>query len=234
MTKVDVCFLHFHTPFYSHVSEPIDAAEFSGLEYLHDGCKPPIIHRDLKPSNILLNENLQAKISDFGLSKVFGTEMDTHVTTRPAGTLAYLDPEFQRSGNLNKKSDIYSFGILLFEIVTGKPVVFPGSGYNTHIVHWVLPLIENGDIKSIVDSRLKGEFDIDSAWKAVHIAKSCVSLTGILRPDISQVLVGLKECLAMETAPTTGVEMAENKIAALCHSRDVCLELDTEMALSPR
>nr|POF18795.1 putative leucine-rich repeat receptor-like serine/threonine-protein kinase [Quercus suber] len=65
----------------------------SGLEYLHNGCKPPIIHRDLKPSNILLNEHMQAKISDFGLSRAFATENDSHVSTCPAGTLGYIDPE---------------------------------------------------------------------------------------------------------------------------------------------
>ena len=70
---------------------------FSGgvarLEYLHNGCKPPVIHRDLKPSNILLNEHMQAKMADFGLSRAFATENDSHVSTRPAGTLGYLDPE---------------------------------------------------------------------------------------------------------------------------------------------
>ena len=65
----------------------------AGLEYLHNGCKPPIIHRDLKPSNILLNEHMQAKIADFGLSRAFANESDSHVSTRPAGTLGYLDPE---------------------------------------------------------------------------------------------------------------------------------------------
>ena len=65
----------------------------AGLEYLHNGCKPPIIHRDLKPSNILLNEQMQAKIADFGLYRAFATESDSHVSTRPAGTLGYLDPE---------------------------------------------------------------------------------------------------------------------------------------------
>ncbi|KAG2728900.1 hypothetical protein I3760_01G225600, partial [Carya illinoinensis] len=76
-----------------------------GLEYLHNGCKPPIIHRDLKPSNILLNEYMQAKIADFGLSRAFANESDSHVSTSLAGTLGYVDTEFAISGNFNKKSD---------------------------------------------------------------------------------------------------------------------------------
>lgn len=69
----------------------IDAAQ--GLEYLHNGCKPPIIHRDLKTPNILINESMQAKIADFGLSKAFASDIDSHISTRPAGTPGYLDPE---------------------------------------------------------------------------------------------------------------------------------------------
>jgi len=62
------------------------------LEYLHNGCKPAIMHRDLKPTNILLDENMQAKIADFGLSRVFGNDIDSHISTQPAGTLGYVDP----------------------------------------------------------------------------------------------------------------------------------------------
>ncbi|PNX54815.1 receptor-like protein kinase, partial [Trifolium pratense] len=69
----------------------IDAAH--GLDYLHNGCNPPIMHRDLKPSNILLDENMNAKIADFGLSRAFGNDIDSHISTRPAGTFGYADPE---------------------------------------------------------------------------------------------------------------------------------------------
>ncbi|KAI6671827.1 hypothetical protein NL676_006712 [Syzygium grande] len=94
----------------------VDAAQ--GLDYLHNGCKPSIIHRDMKTTNILLNEELQAKVADFGLSRAFATEKDSHVSTFPAGTPGYVDPEIHSSGNFNKKSDVYSFGILLSELIT--------------------------------------------------------------------------------------------------------------------
>ncbi|KAK3410887.1 hypothetical protein EUGRSUZ_J02920 [Eucalyptus grandis] len=135
----------------------------SGLEYLHNGCKPPVVHRDLKTPNILLNENMQAKIADFGLSKAL----------------------FHTSGNLSKKSDVYSFGIVLFELITGHPDIIRSPEGSMHILRWVTPLIERGDIQSIVDPRLNGQFNIGSAWKAVEIAMSCVPTTAVQRPDMN-------------------------------------------------
>ncbi|XLU29456.1 hypothetical protein S245_065522, partial [Arachis hypogaea] len=99
----------------------LDAAQ--GLEYLHNGCKPPIIHRDVKCTNILLDENLHAKLADFGLSKCFAVDGDTHVSTIVAGTPGYLDPEYTTSNRLTEKSDVYSFGVVLLRIITGQAVV---------------------------------------------------------------------------------------------------------------
>ncbi|WJX91986.1 hypothetical protein P8452_73692 [Trifolium repens] len=174
----------------------VDAAQ--GLDYLHNGCKPPIMHRDLKPSNILLDDNMHAKIADFGLSRAFGNDIDSHISTRPAGTFGYIDPEFQRTGNTNKKNDIYSFGIILFELITGRKALERASGENLHILQWVLPTVKRGDIQNVVDPRLQGEFSINSAWKAVEIAMSCTSPNVDERPDMSQILVELKECLSLD------------------------------------
>ncbi|KAG2722804.1 hypothetical protein I3760_02G143400 [Carya illinoinensis] len=173
----------------------VDAAH--GLEYLHNGCKPSIIHRDLKPSNILLNDHMQAKIADFGLSRAFATDSDSHVSTGLAGTIGYLDPQYgsHATGNSNKKNDVYSFGIILFELISGRPAIIRGSMEDTHILKWVIPLIERGDIQNIVDPRLEGEFNTNSAWKAAEIAMSCTLPTAIQRPDMSQVSIELKECL---------------------------------------
>ncbi|XP_052305459.1 probable LRR receptor-like serine/threonine-protein kinase At1g51810 isoform X11 [Populus trichocarpa] len=196
----------------------VDAAQ--GLEYLHNGCRPPIVHRDLKSSNILLTENLQAKIADFGLSKAFANEGDSHVTTVPAGTPGYIDPEFRASGNLNKKSDVYSFGILLCELITGQPPLIRGHQGHTHILQWVSPLVERGDIQSIIDPRLQGEFNTNCAWKALEIALSCVPPTSIQRPDMSDILGELKECLAMEMSSEI----------SMCGSVEMSLVLGTDMA----
>ncbi|KAF8042319.1 hypothetical protein BT93_A0823 [Corymbia citriodora subsp. variegata] len=181
----------------------VDVAQ--GLDYLHNGCKPPIIHRDLKTTNILLNENFRAKIADFGLSRAFATESDSYVSTCPAGTLGYLDPEFRSSGNLNKKSDVYSFGIILFELITGQPATIRSRDFSTsmHILEWLIPIVESGDIQRIMDPRLQGEFDINSAWKVVEIAMSCTLPMALQRPDINQVLIELKESLGSEASDSS-------------------------------
>ncbi|KAM3747470.1 hypothetical protein ACB098_05G037600 [Castanea mollissima] len=208
----------------------VDAAH--GLEYLHNGCKPPIIHRDLKTSNILLNENMQAKIADFGLSRAFATENDSHVCTGLAGTLGYLDPESQASGKLNKKSDVYSFGIVLFELITGRPAIMRKHEKNIHILDWVYPVIESGDIGSIVDPRLQREFHTNSAWKAVEIAMSCVPSVAIQRSDMSQVLVELKECLALEMAHgrSQTMEIENNETTSSIPLTMSSMELQSDIA----
>nr|XP_023920344.1 putative leucine-rich repeat receptor-like serine/threonine-protein kinase At2g19230 [Quercus suber]POF00384.1 putative leucine-rich repeat receptor-like serine/threonine-protein kinase [Quercus suber] len=212
----------------------MDAAH--GLEYLHNGCKPSIIHRDLKTSNILLDENMQAKIADFGLSRAFATENDSHISTSLAGTLGYLDPESQASGNLNKKSDVYSFGIILFELITGRPAIIRGHEKNTHILDWVYPIIKSGDIGSIVDPRLQGEFYTNSTWKAVEIAMSCISSPAIQRPDMNQVLVELKECLDLEIAHGRSQTLAieANETTSIIPFTVSSMELQSDIAALAR
>lgn len=102
---------------------------------------------------------------------------------------------YQSTGILNNKSDVYSFGIVLLELITGQPAIKNPGGI--HIVKWVGPMIDRGDIQSIVDQRLLGDFNTSSAWKALEIAIACLEPTGRKRPDMSQVVVDLKDCLAL-------------------------------------
>ncbi|XXG57301.1 hypothetical protein AAC387_Pa03g4490 [Persea americana] len=173
-----------------------------GMEYLHTGCRPPIIHRDMKTTNILLNERLEAKIGDFGMSKVFlQDDLFTHVSTAVKGTPGYLDPEYFSSNNLTHKSDVYSFGVVLLELITGQPAIIRNTDYEKRtLVDWACPIIARGDIQSVVDPRLEGDYNINSLWKVAELVLACTSPRSIERPTMTEVVVDLKDCLGTETA----------------------------------
>ncbi|KAJ4907938.1 Receptor-like protein kinase [Raphanus sativus] len=165
----------------------------SGLEYLHIGCTPPMVHRDVKTANILLDANFKAKLADFGLSRSFqggGESQDTAV----AGTIGYLDPEYNHSGRLGEKSDVYSFGIVLLEMITNQPVINQTSGY-PHITQWVGFELNRGDIVEIMDPNLHKDYDFNSAWRALELAMVCANPSSSKRPTMSQVIHEIKECI---------------------------------------
>lgn len=113
-----------------------------GLEYLHDQANPPVIYRDLKSSNILLDDEFNGKLSDFGLAKVGPVGDNSHVSSRIMGTYGYCAPEYQKTGHLSIKSDVYSFGVVLLEIITAKRAVDPlGKGPDQMLVSWVSLLL---------------------------------------------------------------------------------------------
>ncbi|CAI0540066.1 unnamed protein product [Linum tenue] len=182
----------------------------SGLEYLHIGCKPPIVHRDVKTSNILLNDKMQAKIADFGLSKLFPVESQSYLSTRVVGTVGYLDPEYYTSNRLTEKSDVYSFGIVLLQLITGRPAIIIGHNENTHIGNWARPLIAKGDLRNLVDPRLLGNFDTNSAWKLLEVSISCIRSISIQRPMMNHVVSELKECLHAEVANEESARVNED------------------------
>ncbi|KAG7572925.1 Malectin-like domain [Arabidopsis suecica] len=175
----------------------VDAA--LGLEYLHTGCIPPMVHRDIKTTNILLDQHLQAKLADFGLSRSFPIGNEKHVSTVVAGTPGYLDPEYYQTNWLTEKSDIYSFGIVLLEMITNRPII-QQTREKPHLVEWVSFMITKGDIRNIMDPNLHHNYDIGSVWKAIEIAMSCVNLSSTRRPNMSQVVNELKECVISETS----------------------------------
>ncbi|WVZ49215.1 hypothetical protein U9M48_000592, partial [Paspalum notatum var. saurae] len=177
----------------------LEAAQ--GLDYLHKGCNLPIIHRDVKTSNILLGRNLETKLADFGLSKTYLSDSQTHISATAAGLAGYIDPEYCHTGRLTKSSDVYSFGAVLLEIVTGKLPVEPGHG---RIVHRVNQMIT------------AGTYDVTSMWKVIDIANKCTSDDSAQRPTMATVVALLKESLALERAherfsslgETLGVDMS--------------------------
>ncbi|XP_021749773.1 LOW QUALITY PROTEIN: probable LRR receptor-like serine/threonine-protein kinase At4g29180 [Chenopodium quinoa] len=173
----------------------LDSAQ--GLEYLHNGCSPPVVHRDVKTQNILLDKNLQAKIADFGMSKIFPDEPRTHVSTRVIGTPGYLDPQYHETRQLKEKSDVYSFGVVLLELITGKEATVNIQEKVITLVQWVIPILETGDLREILDERLQEVQNTNSVWRVIDIAMACVKRTAMERPTMSQIVTDLKECLAM-------------------------------------
>uniref|UniRef100_A0A0D3HWM3 Protein kinase domain-containing protein n=2 Tax=Oryza TaxID=4527 RepID=A0A0D3HWM3_9ORYZ len=167
----------------------------SGLKYLHEEVRPVIVHRDIKASNILLDKDLSPKISDFGLAKLFPGNM-THISTRVAGTLGYLAPEYAIRGQLTKKADVYSFGVLLLEIVSGRCHTDPRLPLQDQfLLERAWALYESGDLKSLVDSTLKGVFDTEEAQRLLKIGLLCTQDTPKIRPSMSTIVKMLKgEC----------------------------------------
>ncbi|XP_019091490.1 PREDICTED: probable LRR receptor-like protein kinase At1g51890 isoform X2 [Camelina sativa] len=186
----------------------VEAAQ--GLEYLHNGCRPPMVHRDVKPTNILLNERSQAKLADFGLSRSFPVDGESHVMTIVAGTPGYLDPEYYRTNWLSEKSDVYSFGVVLLELVTNQPVT-DKTRERPHITEWVGSMLTNGDIRSIVDPKLMDDYDTNGVWKVVELALACVNPSSSRRPTMPHVVMELNECLAYEIERKQGSQETYTK-----------------------
>ncbi|KAH0905720.1 hypothetical protein HID58_037547 [Brassica napus] len=175
----------------------LDAAQ--GLEYLHCGCKPAIVHRDVKTSNILLNDKNRAKLADFGLSRSFQTESRSHVSTLVAGTPGYLDPLCFETNGLNEKSDIYSFGVVLLEMITGKTAISESQRKRVHVSDWVISILKStNDVNNVIDSKMPKDFDANSVWKVVELALASVSQNVSERPNMQQIVKGLNECLQRE------------------------------------
>lgn len=159
-----------------------------GLAYLHEEVRPHIVHRDIKASNILLDKDLTPKISDFGLAKLIPPNM-THVSTRVAGTIGYLAPEYAIRGQLTRKADIYSFGVLLVEIVSGR------CNTNTrlpieeqYLLERTWELYERRELIGLVDPALNGDFDAEEACKFLKIGLLCTQDAPKLRPSMSTVV----------------------------------------------
>ncbi|KAL5203400.1 hypothetical protein ABZP36_014352 [Zizania latifolia] len=169
-----------------------------GLEYLHKGCNPPLIHRDVKATNILLNGRLEAKIADFGLSKAFDLDDDTHISTNTlVGTVGYVDPEYQATMQPTTKSDVYSFGVVLLELVTGKPAILRDPE-PVSIIQWVRQRLARGNIEGVVDARMHGDHDVNGVWKAADVALKCTAQASAQRPAMTDVVAQLQECLQLE------------------------------------
>ncbi|XP_028059204.1 probable serine/threonine-protein kinase PBL23 isoform X2 [Camellia sinensis] len=177
-----------------------------GLEYLHDTAKPPIIYRDFKASNILLDEEFNPKLSDFGLAKLGPTGDKQHVSTRVMGTYGYCAPEYVRTGQLTKKSDVYSFGVVFLEIITGRRTIDNARPIGEqNLVAWAEPLFKDlNKFTLMADPKLEGKYPMKGLYQAIAIASMCLQEEAKTRPLISDVVTAL-EHLATSSADEIGI-----------------------------
>ncbi|CAK9213890.1 unnamed protein product [Sphagnum troendelagicum] len=177
-----------------------------GLEYLHSGCNPIIIHRDVKTKNILLPSDMKnAKVADFGLSRLIYGENITHVTTNVKGTVGYLDPEYFTSECLSVKSDVYSFGVVLLEIISGRKAIDTMSLNREalNLCDWVRFNLQEGNINEILDPIVKASNpNLDAIWKVVEIAIQCVEPKAIHRPIMTKVVEQLRVAITIQEGNT--------------------------------
>uniref|UniRef100_A0A0D6R795 Protein kinase domain-containing protein n=2 Tax=Araucaria cunninghamii TaxID=56994 RepID=A0A0D6R795_ARACU len=169
----------------------LDAAK--GLEYLHEQIAPPVIHRDLKASNILLDENFNAKVSDFGLAKLGSDKLNGEISTRVLGTTGYVAPEYALTGHLTTKSDVYSFGVVLLELLTGRvPVDMKRPLGQGVLVSWALPyLTDREKVSEVVDPVLEGQYLKKDLIQIAAIAAICVQPEADYRPLMTDVVQSL-------------------------------------------
>ncbi|KAH8942202.1 hypothetical protein BDL97_14G086200 [Sphagnum fallax] len=158
-----------------------------GLVYLHEELQPCIIHRDIKASNILLNNNLNAKIADFGLARLFSDDQ-SQLFTQVAGTIGYMSPEYATLGQLSTKVDVYSFGILLLEIISGRKAILQNTTSNTYLVEWAWSLHKTNMLISLVDQKIHNTIVESEMRRVINVALLCVQVETTKRPIMSQVL----------------------------------------------
>ncbi|XP_076928433.1 putative serine/threonine-protein kinase PBL19 [Bidens hawaiensis] len=182
-------------PWITRLKILLSAAE--GLTYLHEGLEIQVIFRDFKSSNVLLDENFNAKLSDFGLAREGPQGDRTHVSTMPVGTYGYAAPEYVETGHLKSNSDLWSFGVVLYEILTGRRAIdrnLPQS--EQKLIEWVKQYpADSKRFRMIMDPRLNHQYPLNTAQKVAKLADSCLRKNPEERPPMSMIVNILKEAI---------------------------------------
>ncbi|XVF31271.1 hypothetical protein REPUB_Repub16aG0131300 [Reevesia pubescens] len=197
--RIIVCDLMHNGSLYDHlfglvmkklswpVRQMIALGTARGLAYLHHGLHPAIIHRDIKASNILLDETFEPKVADFGLAKIKSEEM-THLSTKVAGTLGYVAPEYALYGKLTEKSDVYSFGVVLLELLSGKKAYANNEGEIFLLTDWAWELVEQGRALDVIEQSMP-EIGLPEVMEQyVLTAVLCSHPISDVRPTMEQIV----------------------------------------------
>ncbi|KAH0457110.1 hypothetical protein IEQ34_015017 [Dendrobium chrysotoxum] len=193
-----------------------------GLAYLHDVANPPVIYRDMKAANVLLDNDFNPKLSDFGLAKIGPVGDNTHVSTRVMGTYGYCAPDYAMSGKLTMKSDIYSFGVLLLELITGRKAFDTSkAAAEQNLVTWAWPfLFEEKRSKKLADPSLRGRYPENALRHLVVIASMCLQEQARFRPLIGDVVFAINFLATRPYIPETGSRIRRSPSSSpLCDTR---------------
>ncbi|WVZ95646.1 hypothetical protein U9M48_041380 [Paspalum notatum var. saurae] len=201
----------------------VAAGAARGIAYLHEDCHPRIIHRDIKSSNILLDNNFEAKVADFGLARL-ALDAVTHVTTRVMGTFGYMAPEYASSGKLTERSDVFSFGVVLLELITGrKPVDASRPLGDESLVEWARPLLSRaldaGDLEGLVDPRLEKKLNEGEMFRMIEAAAACIRHSASRRPRMGQVVRVLESCADIDL--TNGVQPGQSQLFNVANTAEI-------------
>ncbi|KAJ8479533.1 hypothetical protein OPV22_023260 [Ensete ventricosum] len=203
----------------------VAAGAARGIAYLHEDCHPRIIHRDIKSSNILLDNNFEAQVSDFGLARL-AMDACTHVTTRVIGTFGYLAPEYASSGKLTERSDVYSFGVVLLELITGrKPVDDTQPMGDESLVEWARPrlshALETRDFGELPDPRLEKNYNETEMFRMIEAAAACIRHSAAMRPQMGKVVRVLD--ILTDVDLNNGVKPGQSEIFNVAETAEIRL-----------
>ncbi|CAM0883266.1 unnamed protein product [Alopecurus aequalis] len=204
-------------PWQTRMKIAVGAAK--GIQYLHEVANPPVIYRDLKASNILLDKDFNSKLSDFGLAKLGPVGDQSHVSTRVMGTYGYCAPEYAMTGKLTKMSDIYSYGVVLLELITGRRAIDPSRPADEQVlIHWAAPLFKDRQkFVRVADPLLEKKYPVKGLYQALAIASMCLQDDPSNRPKIGDVVDALTFLAEQKYLPPQ-----DREAAGQAKGRDYC------------
>ncbi|KAL4304594.1 hypothetical protein GQ457_10G019470 [Hibiscus cannabinus] len=178
------------TPLVWDIRKQIALGAARGLAYLHDHCDPKIIHRDVKAASILLNEEFEAVVGDFGLAKLMDYK-DTHVTTAVRGTIGHIAPEYLSSGKSSEKTDVFGYGVMLLELITGQrafDLARIADDGDAMLLDWAKGLLKDRKLEMLVDSDLNGKYTDVEVEQLIQVALLCTQASPMERPKMAEVV----------------------------------------------